>query len=92
MMGLKKRQERGLGSCGVYVDLVKALGTVNRGALWEVLGKFAKPGHFMGMHVRLHAGAGLPLSGCGARYRKRLRARLSLPIERTSRPHRARLP
>ena len=35
MMGLKKRQEHGLESYGVYVDLVKAFCTVNRGALWH---------------------------------------------------------
>jgi len=31
MMGLKKRQEHDLETWGVYVDLVKAFGTVNRG-------------------------------------------------------------
>ena len=31
MMGLKKRQEPGPESYGVYMDLVKAFGTVNRG-------------------------------------------------------------
>ena len=37
MMGLKKRQEHGLESWGIYVDLVKAFGTVNIEALSEVV-------------------------------------------------------
>ena len=43
-------------SYGVYVDLVRAFGTVNRMALWEVLRKFGMSGHFVNMPVRLHAG------------------------------------
>ena len=46
MMGLKKRQEHGLGSYSAYVE-----------ALWEVLRKFGMPDHFVNMLVRLHAGA-----------------------------------
>jgi len=42
----------------VYVDLVKAFGTVNRGALWEVLREFSMPGHFAGMLVRLNVEIG----------------------------------
>ena len=57
MMGLKKRQEHGLESWGVYVDLVKAFDTVNREALWEVLRRFGMPDHFVNMLVRLHADA-----------------------------------
>ena len=57
MMGLKKRQEHGLESRGVYVDLVKAFDTVNREALWEVLRRFGMPDHFVNMLVRLHADA-----------------------------------
>ena len=53
-MGLKKRQEHGPESHDVYVDLVKAFDTVNRGALWEVLRKSGMPGHFVSMPVRLH--------------------------------------
>ena len=57
MMGLKKRQEHGLESRGVYVDLVKAFDTANREALWEVLRRFGMPDHFVNMLVRLHADA-----------------------------------
>ena len=57
MTGLKKRQEHGPGSCGVYVDLVMAFGTASLGALWEVLRKSGMPGHFLGMPMRLHADA-----------------------------------
>ena len=45
-------------SYGVYVDLVRAFGTVNRGALWEVLREFSMPGHFAGMLVRLNVKIG----------------------------------
>ena len=54
MMGLKKRQEHGLESYGVYVDLVRAFGIVNQEALWEVLREFGMPGHFVNMLVRPH--------------------------------------
>ena len=37
--------------------LVRALGTVNQGAMWEVLRKFGMPGHFVIMLVRPRAGA-----------------------------------
>ena len=47
MMGLRKRQENGLESYGVYVDLVKAFDTVNRKALCELLKKSGMPGHFV---------------------------------------------
>ena len=57
VMGLKKRQGHCHESYGVYVDLVKAFGTMNREALWEVLRKFGVPGHFLSMPARLHAGA-----------------------------------
>ena len=57
MMGPKKRQEHDLETWAVYVDLVKAFGTVNREALWEVLRRFGIPDHFMNMLVRLHADA-----------------------------------
>ena len=51
---MKKRQEHGLESYGVHVDLVKAFDTVNREALREVLRKFGMPDHFVNMLVRLH--------------------------------------
>ena len=57
MMGLMKRQEHGLESNGVYVDLVKAFDTVSQKALWEVLKKFGMPDHFVSMLVRPRAGA-----------------------------------
>ena len=41
----------------MYVDVVRAFGTVNREALWEVLRKFGMPGHFLYMSARLHASA-----------------------------------
>ena len=56
-MGLKKRQEHGLESWGVYVDLVKAFDTVNREALWGVLRRFGMPDHFVNMLIRLYADA-----------------------------------
>ena len=37
--------------------MVRALGTVNQGAMWEVLRKFGMPGHFVIMLVRPRAGA-----------------------------------
>ena len=37
--------------------MVKAFGTANRGALWEVLGEFGMPTHFARVSVRPHAGA-----------------------------------
>ena len=40
---MKKRQEHGLESYGAYADLAKASGTVNRGALWEVLSQELPP-------------------------------------------------
>lgn len=57
IMGSKKRQGHGLGSYGVYVDLIKAFSTVNREALWKVLREFGKSGHFVNMLERPHAGA-----------------------------------
>ena len=39
----------------MYVDLVKAIETMNRKALWEVLGKFGMPDHFVNVLVRPHA-------------------------------------
>ena len=49
IMGLKKCQEHGLGSYGMYVDPVEAPGEVNWEALLEVLGKFGMPDHFVDM-------------------------------------------
>ena len=57
MIGLKKRQENDLETWAVYVDLVKAFGTVNREALWEVLRRFGIPDYFVNIMVQLHADA-----------------------------------
>ena len=56
MMELKKRQEHGPRSYGVYVDLVKAFDTATREALLGVLRKSGMPDHFVKMLLRLHAG------------------------------------
>jgi len=57
MMDLEKRQEHDLETWGVYLDLVKAFGTVNREALWKVLRRFGIPDHLVSMLVRLHENA-----------------------------------
>ena len=38
----------------VFVDLTKAFGTVNRDALWEILGKLGCPPTFVKMFKQLH--------------------------------------
>ena len=55
-MALQKRREHGLGTWALYVDLVKAFDSVDRGGMVEVLRKFGVPDHLCALITRLHTG------------------------------------
>jgi hypothetical protein len=55
-MALHKRREHGLGTWALYVDLVKAFDSVDRGGMVEVLRKFGVPDHLCALITRLHTG------------------------------------
>ena len=56
-IGLQKRQEHGLDTWALFIDLVKAFDTVIREATFAVLRKFGMPDHFVNLVVRLHTDA-----------------------------------
>ena len=55
-MALQKRREHGLGTWALYVDLVKAFDTVDRGGMIEILRKFGVPNHLCSLITSLHTG------------------------------------
>ena len=56
-LGLQKRQEHGLDTWCVFIDLIKAFDTVIRAATFAVLRKFGMPDHFINLLIRLHTNA-----------------------------------
>ena len=51
---LQKRHEHNLDSWAVFVDLVKAFDTVDRGGMVAILRKLGVPKHFCAIITRLH--------------------------------------
>jgi hypothetical protein len=56
-VGLHKRKEYGLETWALFIDLVKALYTVPREALFAILRRFGLPDHFVNIVIRLHENA-----------------------------------
>jgi hypothetical protein len=56
-LALQKRQEHGLDTWALFIDLVKAFDTVPRELLFDVLRKFGMPDHFVNVVKRLHTNA-----------------------------------
>ena len=54
-MALKKRQEHGLESRVLFLDLVKAFNCVPREMLWKILAKFGVPNKLISLLKVLHA-------------------------------------
>lgn len=53
-MALQKRREHKRDTWVLFVDLIKAFDTVNRGALVQILQKMGVPQHFAGLVAQLH--------------------------------------
>ncbi|KAA3670999.1 uncharacterized protein DEA37_0003259 [Paragonimus westermani] len=62
----EKYRKRNQPLCALLVDFTKAFESVNRGALWTVLGKFGCPGKFVDMVRLLHAGMKTKVQSCGS--------------------------
>ncbi|KAA3670290.1 uncharacterized protein DEA37_0004806, partial [Paragonimus westermani] len=62
----EKCRERNQPLYALFVDFTKAFDSVNREALWTVLGKFGCPGKFVNMVRLLHAGMKAKVQSCGS--------------------------
>ena len=63
-VGLHKRKEHWLETRALFIDLVKAFGTLPRETLFAILRRFSLPDHFVNIVIRLHENALINVKTC----------------------------